>query len=63
MKSIKIIAILAAVLLIGGCKSDKDNQDIPQELFGTWGGNKTISQTGNDRTLLVTFIQKNVSYN
>ncbi len=63
MKAIKLIAIFAVTFLIGSCKSDKDDQGIPQDLFGAWGGNKTISQTGNDRTLLVTFIQKNVSYN
>ena len=45
-------------MLICACGSDSDGEHTPnilQGLIGTWGGSKTISATGNDRTLIVTF--------
>ena len=50
--------LLSAIIFIG-CGSDDDDinrwQSVPQGLLGTWGGSKTISTTGSERSLMVTF--------
>ena len=58
MKTIRLITLLITATLLCGCSSDSDGEQSPnilQGLIGTWGGNNTISTTGNDRTLIVTF--------
>ena len=50
--------LLSAILVIGCGSDDDDNnrgQSVPQGLLGTWGGSKTISTTGSERSLMVTF--------
>lgn len=58
MKTIRLITLLITATLLCGCSSDGDGEQSPnilQGLIGTWGGNNTVSATGNDRTLIVTF--------
>ena len=51
--------MLLSALLVISCGSDDDDnnrgQSVPQGLLGTWGGSKTISTTGSERSLMVTF--------
>ena len=59
MKAIRFFMVLLSATLLCGCNSDDDNnnsvQNVPQGLIGTWGGSKTISSTGSERSLIVTF--------
>ena len=47
---------MSAILLCGCGSGDDDDSaqsNIPEGLIGLWGGSKTISRTGNERSLMV----------
>lgn len=59
MKTIRLFMMLLSAILVFGCGSGGDDGNsqgyVPEGLIGVWGGSKTISTTGSERSLMVQF--------